>query len=391
MTRKVLLGVVLLAVAAAGVAWRQGLLFKKPLVVAVVAPLTGRDARAGAGLRNGALLAVEEVNAKGGVQGRKVELLEVDDPEEYEKGKPTGDRVAADPRVLAVTGFFHAGTYWSSHASFGVPKVPSVVSGFWGRENVHLFKSADSEFSLHPMGVDLAMPLARWSWEVLGARQHLYVREDSWEGQCKVNLMRAALSKLLGHVVSGDEQVSADASDFSALVAKVEREKPDLVFYGGRPGQAALLLKQLRAAGLAVQFAFLAHEPTDDFFALAKEAAEGTVTLLPAKPLEDTGPGKTFSARYQARGFAEPAGYWGFYGYLGAQALLVAMERSFLTRASIGGALKNESLPTVAGDVKYFVGGSTFPTPTVLYRAQGGRWVPFSAPGKDGKLGPYVP
>ncbi len=385
MNRKALV-VVAAALAALVVTWQLGWLGKKPIFIGVVLPLTGPDAAAAAGMRNAIRMAVDETNAKGGVQGRRVEVLEVDDHEDQPTAKAAAARLAADARVLGVTGYFNPAGFWASHDTYVLARMPLVLSGLRARESTHLFGTGDQEFSLLPLGPTVALPIARWAWDTAGARKHLYVREGTFDGQSEVNIFRGALTTVSGTLVSGgDERVAPDATDFSPVLEQLRARGSDLVFYGGRARQAALLVKQLRAAGLTTPFVLGAHEPAQEFLEVAKEAAEGAVTGFPDRPLEDTQAGRAFLEKYLARGFAEPPGRFALLGYAGAQTLLAAMEKSFLTRPSVGGSLKNELFQTALGPVKYYVGGSTWQPPGVVYQVKGGRWVPVLQLAKDGK------
>jgi branched-chain amino acid transport system substrate-binding protein len=386
MNRKVLV-VVGAAVLLALVGWR--LLGKKPLLVGVVAPVTGLNAEEGSGLRNGILLALEEVNAKGGVQGHRVEPVEVDEPAGNDGAIAASRKLLDDPRVVGAVGYLTAEAFFAAHDVFMTPHFPLVLPCLRGRETHHLVSSGSNEFSLCPLGVEQAMGLARWAI-ASGAQNRVYVRETSFDGLSEVNRFRDALSKVVGKLVSGgDEAVSLDVADYAPLAERLRAAGNDLIFFGGLPRQGGRLLRQLRAAGVTAPFILGAPAPDDAFIAEAKEAAEGALATFPARPLEDTEVGRAFLAKYKARGFAAPAGHFALFGYLAAQTLTEALDRSFLTRPSLAGALKKEALPTAAGTVKYFVGGSTYPVQQVLYQVKGGRWVPVLVLEKDGALKPY--
>lgn len=86
----------LLAVAMGGEAWAQA----GPIKLAAGVPLTGSLAKQGQEVANAVKLAVEEWNKKGGVLGRKIEVLEADDQGNPQVGVSAAEKVAADPAVL---------------------------------------------------------------------------------------------------------------------------------------------------------------------------------------------------------------------------------------------------------------------------------------------------
>src|SRR5918992_5075406 len=81
-----------------------GALAQQVIKIAVGAPLTGPLAKQGQEVANAVALAVDEWNARGGVLGRKIELIAADDQGNPQIGVAAGERVAADPAVL--------GTVW---------------------------------------------------------------------------------------------------------------------------------------------------------------------------------------------------------------------------------------------------------------------------------------
>ncbi len=79
----------------------QGASAQAVIKIAVGAPLTGPLAKQGQEVANAAKLAVEEWNAKGGVLGQKIQLLEADDQGNPQVGIAAAEKVAADPAVIA--------------------------------------------------------------------------------------------------------------------------------------------------------------------------------------------------------------------------------------------------------------------------------------------------
>lgn len=392
MNRKVAVAVGLaLALAAAGFgAWRAGLIFKRPLVVAVIVPLSGPAAAEGAGMRNAAQLAIDEANDRGGVQGYKLKLEVHDEPHELEAGAKLAQALVANPQVVAVTGLASADAYNLLHGPLRDLGMPVVVAAVRSRQRTDLFgTSTNTEFGLLPMGEAIQTPCARYAWENLAARNYLHVREFGVAGDLNVTFFRGALSLVSGRREISEEPARPGTTDFSELVAKARAKGFDHVYYSGGPVEGGRLLKQLRAGGVGAPFQIAASDSPQAFLDAAGPAAEGAVSCFPGLPDELTPAGTTFLGRYKAHGFNEPPGRNSLFAYVAAQSVVGGLEKSFLIRPSVAGALKSEPVDTVLGKLKYFPGGSSYQS-AVVYQVVSGRWTPYLVAGKDGKLAPFT-
>src|SRR3954468_4842174 len=76
-----------------------------PIKIGVSGPFTGGSAPMGVSMRDGVKLAVTEINAKGGVLGRKLELIERDDEAKNERGVQVTQELINKEKVVATVGF----------------------------------------------------------------------------------------------------------------------------------------------------------------------------------------------------------------------------------------------------------------------------------------------
>src|SRR3954468_2194378 len=116
------------------VAFSAGWLRPRSVVVAAVLPLGGPDAAVGRGMRNAIRLAVDEVNARGGVQGRKVTLLELDEASNSQTAAELGKRVAGDDKVLATIGYYDKDVALAADHSLRGAGVPALFAGVSTRD-----------------------------------------------------------------------------------------------------------------------------------------------------------------------------------------------------------------------------------------------------------------
>src|SRR6185503_17190102 len=109
MTTLRILGIMLLAAAAALPA---GPAAAQDIVIGVAAPMTGNLAQIGKQFSEGAQLAADEVNAKGGIKGKKVVIRVEDDKGDPKEAATVAQKFASDDAILAVLG------HYSSSACF---------------------------------------------------------------------------------------------------------------------------------------------------------------------------------------------------------------------------------------------------------------------------------
>lgn len=356
--------------------------------VGVLLPFTGPEAHFGLGMRNAIRMAADEVNARGGIQGRRLKLVELDEGTQPELAAAAARTLVADPRVIAAIGSSEHDAYTAARTVLGEPRVPFLPAAITERDlttvGLNLYPA---EYSVLPFGTSQMEKAAKYAWDVLGARTFLYTREKSNFGLALINQMRFSLSPYFKTIVTGEEVLGTEA-DVPELVAKIKAAPPQYIFFSGRPALAAAFLSGLREAGVKSAFQAAMREPSQEFIDLAKDKAEGALMVFPGLPAEDFPAGREFLKAYAAKGYPEPPGAFGVIAYAEAQTLFAALERSFLTRPSVAGALKNGQFDTALGPVRFNFVGSSYQT-MVIHQVVKGRWTPIYLGDKKG-ITPFV-
>ncbi len=92
--------------------------------IGVSGPFTGGSSPMGVSMRDGVKLAVDEINAKGGVMGRKIELVERDDEAKNERGVQIAQELINKEKVVATVGFINTGVSLASQRFYEEAKIP---------------------------------------------------------------------------------------------------------------------------------------------------------------------------------------------------------------------------------------------------------------------------
>ena len=87
-------------------------------------PLTGGSSPMGVSMRDGAKLAVTEINAKGGIMGRKIEMIERDDEAKNERGVQIAQELINKEKVVATVGYINSGVSLASQRFYQEAKIP---------------------------------------------------------------------------------------------------------------------------------------------------------------------------------------------------------------------------------------------------------------------------
>src|SRR5450432_269322 len=94
--------------------------------IGVSGPFTGGSSPMGVSMRDGVKLAVDEINAKGGVLGRKIELVERDDEAKNERGVQIAQELINKENVVATVGFINTGVSLASQRFYQEAKMPEM-------------------------------------------------------------------------------------------------------------------------------------------------------------------------------------------------------------------------------------------------------------------------
>lgn len=132
------LSALVLGLAAAGLAHAA-----EPIKIGMIGPFTGGSSSMGVSMRDGVKLAVEEINAGGGVLGRKLELVERDDEAKNERGVQIAQELINKEKVVAAVGYINTGVALASQRFFQDARIPVMNNVATGSAITQQFKAPD--------------------------------------------------------------------------------------------------------------------------------------------------------------------------------------------------------------------------------------------------------
>jgi branched-chain amino acid transport system substrate-binding protein len=224
-----------------------------PIAIGVPVGLSGANSVVAPSVVQAAQLAVDEINAAGGVMGRKLALEVADDASGAAGALKAFDSLVYQKKVDVLISM-----ETSAARNAGLPivtkgKVPFIYTSFYEGHscNKNLFVDAWVPEQQVPPIVDAFI-------KDKGTKTYFLIGSDYAFGRGMLGFTRSYVEKTGGKIV-GEEYLPMDGSDWTAIISKLKDAKPDAIITstaGGAPN--VTLTKQMRSAGVDLPYANLA-------------------------------------------------------------------------------------------------------------------------------------
>jgi branched-chain amino acid transport system substrate-binding protein len=315
--------------------------------IGVAGPMTGTNAWFGEQYQRGTELAVEDLNARGGVLGERVELIVGDDFCDADQAVALAHKLASDGVV------FVAG-HWCSHTSIAASDVyeaagvvmispASTNPRLTERGLRYVFRTCGRDDAQGTLVADYLAE--KWSGAAIAV-----VHDGQAYGQ---GIAEEAVRRLgeLGIETALLEQVQPGQIEFSDLVNALEARGVDVVFYGGYTAEAGLIVRRAKARLPELAFVMPDGVGSADFWLIAGAAAEG-IPMTSYMAASRQPPAADVVAAFRAAG-TDPIGAE-LYAYAAVQAWAQAVEQAGTTDAAeVAALLHREQFDTVLGRIGF--------------------------------------
>jgi len=274
----------------------------EPVYFGVSGPLTGQNAQYGAQWKQGFDLALEEINATGGIQGRPLAYVFEDSQSDPRQSVAIAQKFVNDPRILIELGDF------SSPASMAASPIYQRAGltqlGFtnshpdFTKTGDYIWSPSISQADSQPLLADLAVKTLGFKRVAL-----LYLNTD-WGRTSKDVFVKAAQERGAQVVVA--EGYQPDEKDFRSTLVRVRDANPDgLVLISYYP-DGALIAGQVRSVGLKQPIAAVGSVYSPKFIELGGAAVNGIHTNTSFFPEEPRAEVQNFVKRFRAKYGKEP-------------------------------------------------------------------------------------
>ena len=312
-------------------------------------PLTGFAAADGQSALHGAELAVEQVNANGGVNGSMLELVVYDDQASPKEAAPLAIKMITQDEVVAGVSGSYSGATRAAATIFSENSVP-YISAYAIHPDIT--RAGDYVFRTSFMGEVQGRAGAKLIGEMLGKKRVTMITLNNDFGISLANGFKDKAGDFGIEIIS-EYEYSIKDREFGAIVSKIKSENPDAIYASGYFFTAGPLVRQLRAAGINQPVVGQEGYDSQKFIEIAGDASEG-VMITTSLDRDSSNP----VTQSFIEGFSNKAGYPAdMVGASGHTAILVladALSRAGNTdKASLRDAIASTNLEASTGQISF--------------------------------------
>jgi len=340
--KKMLLAAAVAAAFAGGALAQSG-----PVHFAFIGELSGAGAVSSTNFRDGALMAIDEINAKGGILGRKIELKQYDTQTNPGTARSQMQK-AIDEEPYVILGPIFSGIVKVSMMLAAQAEIPMIIGGeasdLTQQGNEYLFRTS--------FGQQASMPkIANYIRDTVKAKSVavVWVNNDFGKGG-RDNFTREMNAR--GIKIAADISTESGQADFAADVVKAKAANADAIFVYTNEEESARFLREVRKQGITVPLIGETTLLSQKVIELAGEAANGArghVGLSADIPVPAVA---EFKNKFNARFKYVPdhngiKGYTGVYAAVYATTKLGKLDRKALAKSLHGMTIAPKDEPGI--------------------------------------------
>jgi branched-chain amino acid transport system substrate-binding protein len=337
--------------------------------IAVVGPVTGQYASFGAQMTNGGQMAVDDINAAGGVLGKKLDLDIGDDACDPKQAVAVANQMTGNG-VALVAGHYCSGSSIPASKVYAESNMVQISPA-----------STNPAFTDDRAGPNIYRVCGRDDQQGGIAGKYLakhfadkniaFVHDKTAYGKGLADETKKALNEA-GKQEAMYEAITAGEKDYSALVSKLKQANIDIVYFGGYHTEAGLIIRQMRDQGMNTILMGGDALITQEFWSITGPAGEGTLMTFSPDPRKNPAAAEVVK-RFKDKGI-EPEGYV-LYTYAAVQAWKQAAEKAkSVESAEVVKALNDTEFDTVIGKFKFNEKGDPNLPPYAVYRWSNGTY-----------------
>ena len=319
--------------------------------IAGIYELSGAGASAGTYFKDGVELAVKEINATGGILGKKIVSTVADTQTQPGVAKGRAAK-AADEGVFAVFGPVFSGSIMVSMAETRKAEIPNWTGGeaaaITAQGNPYVFRTAFGQASSFPK-------LAKYIESKAKTLAVIYQNNDFGKGgrDQLAKLLAGSPTKIVSEVATDQGQV-----DFSAAVLKAKQANADALFVYLTEEESARAIRELRKQGYDKPIIGETVLISQKVIELAGDAANGTtghvgLTVDAPSPEMLAFKGKFYQAYKYIPDHNGIKGYMGVYSMKAAIEKAGKLDRKAVAQAMKGLVIQKSKVPGIIMDVKF--------------------------------------
>lgn len=335
--------------------------------IGVQAPITGKFASEGQSIDKAVRLIAKQQNAKGGVLGKKIEVITCDDEGQAQKAAVCA-RQLVDEGVIAVIGSYTSTAAEAAEAIYykaGVLQTSDGTSdtlvkhGYWTFFRNSSPNSAEARFTA-------AFFIKKRHYKRIAT-----ISDYSTFSTDLTNAVVKDVKKLGGNIVYSGK-ITSGAQNFTPILTKIKSYNPDVIYFGGYYTDGGLIRAQMEQLGIKADFVGGDSNDNPEFIKLAGKAAIGSYLInVPLPSILPYNAAKNFLRAYKKKYKEAPASIWTLFNADGLRAILYSIEKTKSTNTKkiafyMHNKLKN--FPGITGPVEWAENGERVGSAYMAYK-----------------------
>jgi branched-chain amino acid transport system substrate-binding protein len=340
-----------------------------PINIGMAGAQSGSDAQIGLSMLNGSRVAIDEWNAKGGVLGRKINPIILDDEGKSDKAVNVAQTLV-DDNVAAVIGHFNSGCTLPASIVYNDAKILEISPGSTNPQ----YTDQGFPYAFRICGRDDAQGsvAAAFLRDTLKLDKIAILDDKTSYGEGIAKEVEKNFKAKGGQVVKF-EGIGKDEKDFRANIDVIKGSGAQALFWGGMYGQGGPLYEQMHEAGLTIPFV-----SDDGAFDPAMIDTVGknpsNIYITFGKDYHGRPGADTFIKAYTDE-FHQEEGAYSVYGYDAANVLFTAMTKAGTTDAAkVAAVMKSQPFDTILGKIEFDAKGDVKQLGYVIWTIKDGKF-----------------
>jgi len=317
-------------------------------------------------------MVVKEINAKGGVLGKQVELLVEDDVCKPEVATNTATKLVSQ-QANAIIGHICSG---ATKAALGIYKDARLIVISPSATNPELTQSGQYPNFYRTIASDDAQARLEVDFAIgkLKVKKIAVLHDKGDYGKGLAEYAKRFIEESKQAAVVLFEGITPGAVDYSAVVQKIKRADAEAVIYGGYHPDAASIVSQMRKKNMQTLFISDDGVKDDTFIKVAQKYAEGVYATGPKDTTKNPLAIAAIETHKKLYG-ADPGAFF-LNGIAATQAILNAMQKAGSTDYdAVGRALQNQYVETPLGKIRFDKRGDAIGVGFSMYQVRKGVYV----------------
>jgi branched-chain amino acid transport system substrate-binding protein len=367
--RKIL--VLFLAGAALAAFWLPRSEAEDAIKVGLLTPLTGPATAFGLAAKQGFTMALEDVNAKGGINGKKLEVITYDSQSKPAVAATLAQRLILEDRVPLIcvgTGSIDALAMMEVTERAKIPLLICASASPIITEKGYKWVWRESLNDKITAEILAKYVSSKPQWNRIAI-----LHENSDYGRPPSEILNGIIKGTKGKQVVAMESYNRGDTDLSGQLAKIKKTNPELLVTWGYFTELALISRQKQQIGMKVQEIGNSTMVFPEYIQLAGAAAEGALFTVTVNSYINPNPNvQAFVKRYEEK-FKRPLGLVSIDNYNGGTIVAEVLKKAGTNAEKVQNALNTMTFPGVACPLKFDATGQRIIKEVIIGKVEGGK------------------